>query len=275
MGRTLESCTLTALERSVLRFHRLNDVPGLEIPSRYFQFLRTGDPTVIEGVLEHNRHDIVSLAAVMSLALQLAADGPEACDSRSEAFGLGCLYERAGDVDRGEAAYAIAAASDDEDLAVQALSRLALLLRRADRHDDAAQAWGGVLAIATGKPHLTALHERAAEALAIHYEHRSKELSVAKTCGDVAIGRAAHGGGGRSSDSASRQEAPRAAVYAVAEPSCPSCPWSRGLVGRVLLLLAFDRLRAEPLVKRSTRPSVSISFWRPVKNGWHMLQISR
>ena len=28
-------------------------------------------------------------------------------------------------------------------------------------------------------------------------------------------------------------------------------------------------------VNRSTRPSVSISFWRPVKNGWHAEQISR
>ena len=29
------------------------------------------------------------------------------------------------------------------------------------------------------------------------------------------------------------------------------------------------------LLNRSTRPSVSISFWRPVKNGWHAEQISR
>jgi hypothetical protein len=28
-------------------------------------------------------------------------------------------------------------------------------------------------------------------------------------------------------------------------------------------------------VKRSTRPSVSISFCRPVKNGWQLEQISR
>ena len=28
-------------------------------------------------------------------------------------------------------------------------------------------------------------------------------------------------------------------------------------------------------VKRSTRPSVSISFWRPVKNGWQAEHISR
>jgi len=26
--------------------------------------------------------------------------------------------------------------------------------------------------------------------------------------------------------------------------------------------------------KRSTRPAVSISFWRPVKNGWQFEQIS-
>jgi uncharacterized protein YprB with RNaseH-like and TPR domain len=48
-GGTAEGCALAALERSVLRVHRLNDVPGLEIPSRYFQFLRTGDPSVIDG----------------------------------------------------------------------------------------------------------------------------------------------------------------------------------------------------------------------------------
>jgi uncharacterized protein YprB with RNaseH-like and TPR domain len=180
-GRTGPSCTLTALERSVLRFHRLNDVPGLEIPSRYFQFLRTGDPSVIEGVLEHNRHDIVSLAAVTAHALQLAVDGPEACENRAEAFGLGCLYERAGEIDRAEAAFAMAAGSEDEDVAVHALTRLAILLRRRDRHDDAASAWEGVLAISSGRPHLDALHQRAAEALAIHCEHRSKELVTAKT----------------------------------------------------------------------------------------------
>ena len=29
------------------------------------------------------------------------------------------------------------------------------------------------------------------------------------------------------------------------------------------------------LLNRSTRPSVSISFCRPVKNGWQLLQMSR
>jgi hypothetical protein len=73
------SCTLSSLERSVLGFHRIGDVPGFEIPARYFHFLRTGDGAAIAGVLEHNRHDLVSLAGVMAQALALAEEGPEAC----------------------------------------------------------------------------------------------------------------------------------------------------------------------------------------------------
>jgi uncharacterized protein YprB with RNaseH-like and TPR domain len=75
------SCTLSALERSVLRFHRAGDVPGFEIPSRYFRFLRTGDSSVIQGVLEHNQHDLISLAAVMVHALQLARVGADDCET--------------------------------------------------------------------------------------------------------------------------------------------------------------------------------------------------
>src|SRR5947207_9680866 len=47
----------------------------------------------------------------------------------------------------------------------------------------------------------------------------------------------------------------------------------------VLALTAFFRASTvwapNFFVKRSTRPSVSMSFWRPVKNGWQLEQISR
>ena len=140
-GGTAEGCALAALERSVLRVHRLNDVPGLEIPSRYFQFLRTGDPSVIEGVLEHNRHDVMSTAAVMAHALRLAADGPEACETAREQLGLARVYESAGDAARAEQAYGLAAASDDPEIAAPALARLAGLLRRQSRFQESAAAW--------------------------------------------------------------------------------------------------------------------------------------
>lgn len=173
-------CTLTSIERSVLRFHRVDDVPGLEIPSRYFQFLRTGDSTAIEGVLDHNRHDILSLAAITAHALRLAGEGPDACETATEQMGLGRLYERAGDLARAEHAYARAAASEETDLAAHALARLAVLLRRQSRHQEAADAWHGVLSLSSERSLFAALERQAAEALAIHHEHRARDLGAAR-----------------------------------------------------------------------------------------------
>jgi hypothetical protein len=180
------SCSLSSLERSVLGFHRLGDVPGFEIPTRYFQFLRTGDAAAVEGVLEHNRHDLISLAAVTSHALWLGREGPEACRQSGEQIGLGRLYERAGDEARAARAYEMAAArADDRETRRQALARLAVLMRRGDRHEEAAAAWEGVLgpaaaAGADARQPLSVLERRAAEALAIHHEHRVRNPLEAK-----------------------------------------------------------------------------------------------
>jgi uncharacterized protein YprB with RNaseH-like and TPR domain len=182
------SCSLTSLERSVLGFHRVGDVPGFEIPLRYFQFLRTGDAGLIEDVLEHNRLDLISTAAVMAHALGLAREGPDACRDGREQLGLGRLYERAGDRDRAVRAYELAAreTNDDRDVRRHALARLASMLRREARFDEAADAWTGVLALAdadsyeSGAASFGALERRAVEALAIHHEHRARNLTSAR-----------------------------------------------------------------------------------------------
>ena len=175
------SCTLSSLERDVLGFHRVNDVPGFEMPVRYFHFLRSGDAAVIDGVLEHNRHDLLSTAVVMSLALWMAHEGPEACRDASEQMGLGRLYERDGQTDRALRAFEMAAAQGDRELRPHALARLAALLSRQGRHDDACAAWQGVLDDSRRRRGpLTPLARRAAEALAIHHEHRARDLATAR-----------------------------------------------------------------------------------------------
>ena len=179
------SCSLTSLERSILGFHRVGDVPGLEIPLRYFQFLRTGEPSLIEDVLEHNQLDLISTAAVMAHALGLARDGADACRNEREQLGLGRLYERVGDRDRAVRAYELASrdTNDDVDVRRQALARLAAILRRESRFDEAAKAWHSVLAIAgadEGCEAFGALERRATEALAIHHEHRARDLPSAR-----------------------------------------------------------------------------------------------
>jgi hypothetical protein len=181
------SCSLTALERSVLGFHRIGDVPGFEIPVRYFQFLRTGDASAIAGVLEHNRLDLISLAAVTARACELASGGPQWCREACEQLGLGHLFERQGDAVRAEEAFALAAVSAEErDLRARALERLALLRRRVRRFDEAAAAWQQIVDRATGP--FSAIERRAAEALAIHHEHRVRDLVSARRYAESARG---------------------------------------------------------------------------------------
>ena len=179
-GDDARSCSLSSLERSVLGFHRLDDVGGMEIPVRYFHFIRTNDAAAIAGVIEHNQHDIVSLAAVTAQALWLAQEGPDACREPREQIGLGRVYEQAGDVERAVTAYERAAAGMDRAVRRHALARLAVLLRRSARHAESAAAWQGVLELADGRRALSPLERRAMEALAIHHEHRARDLRTAR-----------------------------------------------------------------------------------------------
>ena len=78
-----QGCRLSTLERTLFDVRRVGDVPGLEIPSRFFGFVRSGDPRPLEPVLEHNRIDLVSLAAVTAHAARLAREGHDACRSAS------------------------------------------------------------------------------------------------------------------------------------------------------------------------------------------------
>src|SRR5262249_28864120 len=59
-----DACSLASLEKQMLGVRRVGDVPGLEIPRRYFQFIRTGDSRPLAAVLEHNRLDLLTLAAL-------------------------------------------------------------------------------------------------------------------------------------------------------------------------------------------------------------------
>ena len=189
------SCSLSTLERDVLGFHRVGDVPGFEIPARYFQFLRTGDHRLLQGVLDHHRHDIVSLAVLMSYALRLAQHGPDQCRDDNEVVALGRVYERAGLAERALEAFDRASLSSDRYVRAQAFSRLGLIHRRESRHDEAARAWRGVIEAAGGRRSLFALEREATQALAIHHEHRANDLDAAKkyaeTMKSLSSGRAA------------------------------------------------------------------------------------
>ncbi len=77
LGHRLENSRLVTLESEVLNFVRTGDVPGFEIPRRYFDWLRSLDASLLEDVFEHNRLDIVSMAALVTHLSVLLTGG---CD---------------------------------------------------------------------------------------------------------------------------------------------------------------------------------------------------
>jgi uncharacterized protein len=170
------SCSLASLERQLFGHHRTGDVAGFEIPGRYFQFIRTANAQPLVAVLEHNRLDLLSLAALTVRLLHLVRMGPAAAADAREALALGRVYWRAGDQARAEEAFRHAAASTG-DVRLDADRWLALVLRRLRRFDEAADCWRRVLD-APGCPDRVA--REATEALAIHHEHRVRDLTTAR-----------------------------------------------------------------------------------------------
>lgn len=61
-----ESLSLQSLEKNLLGFERVGDIPGFLIPDVYFSFQRSGIPKDIAGVIEHNRLDLISMIFLFS-----------------------------------------------------------------------------------------------------------------------------------------------------------------------------------------------------------------
>jgi uncharacterized protein YprB with RNaseH-like and TPR domain len=64
LGHRLENSRLVTLEAYVLGVEREGDIPGWEIPQRYFDWLRKRDPGLLAAIFEHNRLDVVSMASL-------------------------------------------------------------------------------------------------------------------------------------------------------------------------------------------------------------------
>jgi uncharacterized protein len=64
LGHRLENSRLVTLESEVLGVAREGDIPGWEIPQRYFDWLRSRDGRLLAAIFEHNRLDVISMASL-------------------------------------------------------------------------------------------------------------------------------------------------------------------------------------------------------------------
>jgi uncharacterized protein YprB with RNaseH-like and TPR domain len=172
-------CRLSTLEDVLCGHRREGDVPGFEIPSRYFHYVRSGNARALEQVMEHNRLDLLALALVTAHASQLLEDGPGAARTAREALGMGRLYERAGLAAEARAAFERAAQMPAADpmTRAEALRAFAVLSRQQRRYADAAAAWRRILDL-RGCP--AGISREAIEALAVHHEHRLRDPFAAR-----------------------------------------------------------------------------------------------
>ena len=133
----LGRCSLARVEEMVFLEKRETDLPGAEVPERYFQYLRTRDEGMLEDVLEHNTKDILSLARLFFHLLGMherPLDTPE----QEDLFSLGRTFERQGQHARAAACYRACTGRS-----VRALAGLSLaeMLRRDRRDLEAASAF--------------------------------------------------------------------------------------------------------------------------------------
>jgi len=176
-------CSLQTLERQIVGARRSGDIPGFQIPARYFQFVRSGDAAPLRTILEHNRLDLLTLAALTARLLHLTRTGPDGVRDAREALALGHVYASAGLDDRARGAYrrAIDRCRSPRGaydlLRIDALRRLAYACRRGRLFADAAECWLELLEMRGCPPFI---EREATAALAIHNEHRRRDLGAAK-----------------------------------------------------------------------------------------------
>lgn len=166
----IESCRLMELEYRLLGIEREDDVPGHLIPDLYFRFVRSGDASRLHYVFDHNRHDILSLAALTVCASDLL-DEHYVPDDPLDDISLGRLFERTRQLERSMHHYTRAVEAGVTGAARRrALKALAEQHKRRGELENAEAIWRD-LATDDSIEAIHALHE-----LAMMAEHKHRDF---------------------------------------------------------------------------------------------------
>lgn len=174
LGHRLENCRLVTLESDVLGVQREGDIPGWEIPQRYFDWLRRRDPRLLSDIFEHNRLDVISMATLTAhlveiLTAQAAAKYTHADDFLAAAR---LLLKRA----NAQGAQKILNIFQEEicpEFSSQSNKTLAQLYKRTGRIDEAAHIWRQMAACES-------VEFYAISELAKYMEHRERDYLQTK-----------------------------------------------------------------------------------------------
>lgn len=148
LRRRLDNVRLGTLEGALLGLEREGDIPGWEIPQRYFQWLRHRDGRLVADIFAHNRLDVLSMPFLAARMTELI-DGRRADDAPSPPAGDLLAAARLC-IHRGETARAEGILRDlrrrsDPAAAWQATALLSLIHKRAGAWTQAVALWREML----------------------------------------------------------------------------------------------------------------------------------
>jgi len=164
----LKRCNLASLEEAVLDQHRTDDLPGAQVPQRYFDYIKTKESALLEDVLRHNFDDVKSLAALTGHLCAVFRD-PLKLTHMEDMLGVGKTLLRSGRTEKGRRCLRIVGHSS---LSSQAHMTLALSYKSAREWEEAVEICQTMLSNGTGGvwPYIE---------LAKYYEHIAKDIQKA------------------------------------------------------------------------------------------------
>ena len=133
----LGRCNLGRLEEVILGKPREDDLPGSEVPQRYFTYLKTKQMELLDDILKHNAQDIASLCVLLNHMADLYRH-PEKIRFSEDVYSMGRALERLDQTENARQCYRLARRGRMEELAGTAL---AVSYRRTGEREQAARIW--------------------------------------------------------------------------------------------------------------------------------------
>lgn len=180
--KRLESCSLSTVEREILKVSRDDDVPGYLIPEIYFKYLRTKDARALKQVFEHNLQDILSLVALVSRMCFLLEDPLNNTEYGMDIFSIGKMFDEEKRYDQSTHYYTEALKhnlAEEEILEILRLSSFAY--KRQGKWREAEKIWKEI--IEKNREYIYYPYEE----LAKYYEHYLRDYQKAETVVEEAL----------------------------------------------------------------------------------------
>ena len=142
LAHRLENSRLVTLEEQVLGVQREGDIPGWEIPQRYFDWLRKRDGQLLAAIFEHNRLDVISMATLTAHLIEiLTAQALKQYTHTDDYLAAARLLLTRANAQGVEKILHIFQEQSCSDISTVSKRKLAQLYKRTGKLNEAAQIW--------------------------------------------------------------------------------------------------------------------------------------